>query len=102
MRKKQILDHWRELTPNQPLRPSIVPYKHEGSTYDEDGIRITGSEAFIAGVVQRVAGPPDATPAWLVQLLRASASARRRSGHGEPDGVGACRSAGVGERRLLE
>ena len=54
MRKEEILEHWRNLDPNQPLNPQMVPYKHEGSTYEEDGIRITGSREFIDAVLSRL------------------------------------------------
>jgi hypothetical protein len=54
MQKKAILDHWRALPDNQPIRPTVIPYKHEGSTYAEDGIRITGSAQFIDAVLSRL------------------------------------------------
>src|ERR1039458_891675 len=54
MQKAEFLSHWRQITPNQPLRPGVVPYKHEGSTYAEDGIRITGSTRFIDSVLSRL------------------------------------------------
>ncbi len=34
--------------------PRPVPYRHQGSTYDQDGIRITGSRAFIDAVLSRL------------------------------------------------
>jgi hypothetical protein len=54
VRKAQILEHWEGLPENLPLEPREVPYKHEGSTYDEDGIRITGSQKFIDAVMSRL------------------------------------------------
>ena len=54
MKKKEMLEHWQGLQPNLPLHPAQVAYKHEGSTYDQDGIRITGSPAFIDGVLSRL------------------------------------------------
>ncbi len=54
MQKAEMLDHWRGLTPNQPIAIRPVPYRHEGSTYTQDGIRITGSEAFIDSVLSRL------------------------------------------------
>jgi hypothetical protein len=54
MKKAQLVNHWESLPENQPIKPSAVPYKHEGSTYDQDGIRITGSEIFIDGVLSRI------------------------------------------------
>ncbi len=51
--KAQALSHWAGLpdqrAPSQTMRP--VPYKHEGSTYAEDGIRLTGSREFIDSVL---------------------------------------------------
>ena len=54
MKKAQILTHWQGVKPNQPIRISPVPYKHIGSTYAEDGIRITGSQEFIDSVLSRL------------------------------------------------
>jgi hypothetical protein len=54
MRKQQILEHWKGLRPNQPIKPRVVPYKHEGSTFDQDGIRITGTPEFIDSVLSRL------------------------------------------------
>jgi hypothetical protein len=54
MRKKDMLAHWQSLPANQPVNPAVVPYKHEGTTYSEDGIRITGSSAFIDSVLSRL------------------------------------------------
>lgn len=52
--KAQMIARWRALRPSQPLRPAAVPYKHEGSTYSEDGIRITGSQAWIDSVLSHL------------------------------------------------
>ena len=54
MKKAQILEHWRQLHPNQPIAISPVAYKHRGSTYDQDGIRLTGSRQFIDSVLSRL------------------------------------------------
>lgn len=54
MKKKEMLKHWQSIEPNLPLNPDIVPYKHEGSTYDQDGIRITGSKQWIDSVLSRI------------------------------------------------
>ena len=53
MNKEQLVTHWEALPANQPIQPSAVPYKHKGSTYDQDGLRITGSQTFIDGVLSR-------------------------------------------------
>lgn len=54
MRKKEMLEHWRGLKRKRPLQPRVVPYKHRGSTLDQDGIRITGTRAFIDAVLNRL------------------------------------------------
>ena len=36
------------------LKVRPVPYKHTGSTFDQDGIRITGTEAFINAILSRL------------------------------------------------
>jgi len=52
--KKPFLKHWTKLRANQKLDPRPVRYSHEGSTYAEDGIRITGSKAFVDSVLSRL------------------------------------------------
>ena len=54
MKKSEILAHWRSLSRPQKLVPRPVPYRHQGSTYDQDGIRITGSRPFIDAVLSRL------------------------------------------------
>lgn len=56
MRKAQFLAHWRSLATDNPasLMPLPVPYGHTGSSYAEDGIRITGSQAWIDSVLARL------------------------------------------------
>lgn len=51
--KKQALEHWRALE-DAPLAPEPVPYKHSGSTFERDGVRITGSREFIDAVLSRL------------------------------------------------
>ena len=55
--KKEALTHWRELlgSGNRPhLNPSPIAYKHTGSTYGADGIRIEGTTEFIDSVLARL------------------------------------------------
>jgi len=52
--KGAALRHWHGLPDTQPISPDPIPYKHQGSTYDEDGIRITGSRQFIDSVLSRI------------------------------------------------
>ena len=54
MKKAQFLTHWNAIQANQNINPCPVAYKHEGSTYDQDGIRITGSTEFIDSVLSRL------------------------------------------------
>lgn len=54
MKKAEILRHWTDLNENQEIKPRPVPYKHQGSTYAEDGIRITGSMEFIDSILSNL------------------------------------------------
>lgn len=54
MRKAETLHHWRGLEPGQPVKASPVPYRHKGSTYDQDGVRICGSREFIDSVLSNL------------------------------------------------
>lgn len=54
LKKSAFLTYWRKLKPNQKIKPAPVPYKHAGSTYGEDGIRITGSREFVDSVLSRL------------------------------------------------
>ena len=54
MKKAEFLLHWQGIEPNQAIKVSPVAYKHTGSTYDEDGIRLTGSTKFIDSVLSRL------------------------------------------------
>lgn len=54
MKKKEFLEHWQGLKRKRPLKPHPIPYKHKGSTFDEDGIRICGSQKFIDAILSRL------------------------------------------------
>jgi hypothetical protein len=54
MEKEPFLKHWASLRKGLKLQPKPVRYTHEGSTYAEDGIRITGSKAFVDSVLSRL------------------------------------------------
>ena len=60
MKKAQFLNHWKAIEPNQKVTPSPVVYKHRGSTFDQDGIRITGTTMFIDSVLSRLTDLLDA------------------------------------------
>ena len=52
--KKDILNFWKTLEANKPITTSPIKYGFKGSTYSEDGIRITGSPAFITSVISHL------------------------------------------------
>lgn len=53
--KGDALAHWRSMPANQPIpEPRPVPYRHEGSTYGYDGIRIEGTKMFIDSILSRL------------------------------------------------
>lgn len=52
--KEQILSYWQNLRPDTPIQMRPIEYTHKGSTYGEDGIRLTGSPQWIASVLSRL------------------------------------------------
>lgn len=52
--KDEIIDFWKKLRPDTPILAQPIHYGHQGSTYGEDGIRITGSPQFIRSVLSRL------------------------------------------------
>jgi hypothetical protein len=52
--KEEILNFWKTLPNGAPLSVKPIAYDHEGSTIQEDGIRITGSKEFISSVLSRL------------------------------------------------
>lgn len=54
MLKDEMITHWKGIEPGQPIALCPVMYKHQGSTYAEDGIRITGSQKFIDSILSRL------------------------------------------------
>ncbi len=66
MQKKEFIEYWRGIHPNGGPVDTMeaVPYKHTGTTYAEDGIRLTGSREFIdsiLGVLQPLLARESAT-----------------------------------------
>ena len=54
LRKAEFLKHWQALTPTEAIPQSAIPYKHEGSTYGEDSVRLTGSPEFVDAILSRI------------------------------------------------
>lgn len=52
--KPEILEFWKKLRSDSPILMKPIEYNHRGSTYGEDGIRITGSPQFIQSVLARL------------------------------------------------
>lgn len=52
--KTEILNFWKTTQPNRPIMVKPISYEHKGSTYGEDGIRITGSPQFITSVISHL------------------------------------------------
>lgn len=51
--KESLITLWADLKPGK-LKPEPIPYKHTGTTIDQDGIRICGSPEFIGAVMERL------------------------------------------------
>ena len=56
MVKKEAMQHWKDLKPNQAILKHFtpIPYKATGSRYGACGIRIDGNPAFIDSVLSRL------------------------------------------------
>jgi len=52
--KDQIISYWHSLRDDSPIAIKPIPYEHTGSTYGEDGVRLTGSPEFIASMLPRL------------------------------------------------
>ena len=52
--KDEIIDHWNALRPNLPIVFDPINRDHKGSTFGEDGIRLTGSKRFIDSILGRL------------------------------------------------
>lgn len=52
--KEQIISYWRGLRDDVPIAIKPISYEHKGSTYGEDGIRLTGSPDFIGSMLPRL------------------------------------------------
>lgn len=52
--KDEIVQMWRSFNPSTPLSVTPIRSDHKGSTYGEDGVRITGSPKFISSVLSKM------------------------------------------------
>ena len=52
--KAQVIEFWKQTRPDAPIMMTPIPYDHKGSTYQKDGIRVTGSKEFIASTIARL------------------------------------------------
>ena len=52
--KDDFMAMWRGLKAGGKITPDPIPYKHKGTTIDEDGIRICGSLEFIQSVLSHL------------------------------------------------
>lgn len=52
-KRKEIMQMWESLPAYMPLKITPVPEQHEGSRFEQDGIRITGTSQFIQTVISR-------------------------------------------------
>lgn len=52
--KDEIVGYWKNLRPDTPIQMKPIDYTHKGSTYGEDGLRLTGSPQFIGSVLARL------------------------------------------------
>lgn len=53
-KKADVLSHWKNLTPNMPIKMMAVPETHKGTRFRSDGFRVTGSPEFINSILSRV------------------------------------------------
>jgi len=52
--KDEIMKMWRGISPEIPIALKPIAKDHVGSTYGEDGIRITGSPDFINSILGKI------------------------------------------------
>jgi hypothetical protein len=54
LEKEQAIDYWQSLKPNNPIIFNPIKAGQKGSTFSEDGIRLTGSSQFIDSILGRL------------------------------------------------
>lgn len=53
-KRADVIEHWKELQANMPLAITPVSDEHKGTRFNTDGLRVTGSPAFINSVISRL------------------------------------------------
>lgn len=54
LEKDQAMQYWQSLKPNTPIFFDPIKNGQKGSTFGEDGLRLTGSRKFIDSVIGRL------------------------------------------------
>jgi hypothetical protein len=54
LEKDQAMQYWQSLKPNSPILFDPIEPGKKGSTFGEDGLRLTGSRKFIDSVIGRL------------------------------------------------
>lgn len=52
--KEEIIQFWKSLNPSLPINVNPTPASHKGSTFGQDGVRITGSPEFVSSVISKL------------------------------------------------
>jgi hypothetical protein len=53
-KKADVLEFWKNIRPGQPIQAEPVQKGHSGTRFREDGVRVTGSPAFINSILSRI------------------------------------------------
>jgi len=53
-KRDDIIQLWKTIRPYLPITAQPVPTEHEGTRYRFDGIRLTGTSAFINSILSRI------------------------------------------------
>ena len=53
-RRAEVLQFWRNLQPEMPLQPTPIDKHHRGTRFRKDGLRITGTAAYINSIMSHL------------------------------------------------
>lgn len=53
-KRADAIDFWKNLRPLMPISIEPISKEHQGTKFRKDGIRITGSQQFIASILSRL------------------------------------------------